>query len=389
MQFKPFFLAPLLCAIAFVVSPCPFAAAQEKAPGEALKDEEAKKKLAVIDRNGFLVIPVAYYKPETSFAGGGAFITYFRTDDDKVDEENNLPLHLRPSSVATTLTYTEKRQIIWELFPEFYLDYERYHLLGSIEYQKYPNQFWGVGNDTRAGQMEKYTENTLRVRSDLQREVAHKLYLGLIYHYEHNRISEFEEGGIIDQGGVRGTREAAAQGLGFSVNFDVRDHDRYTTRGGLYQLTCTAFNPVFNSDYNFVKWTLDIRQFFPLWWNHVLALQGYGVIISGKPPFEMMALLGGKRIMRGYYEGRYRDEDLLTAQAEYRMPLFWRLGLVGFAGAGEVSPTLNRFTVDGIRYAYGGGLRASINQMERMNIRVDVGRSPGFTGVYVTLGEAF
>ncbi len=380
-----FRLPVLLCALAL----CLPVRAGDKAPGETLKEEEAKKELAVIDRNGFLVIPAAYYKPETRFAVGGAFITYFRTDDDKLDEENNLPLHLRPSSVATTLTYTQNRQIIWELFPEFYLDYERYHLLGSIEYQEYPNQFWGVGSGTRNDDMEKYTENTLRVRSDLQREVAHKLYLGLIYHYEHIRISEFSPGGLIADNRIPGSREGTAQGLGFSINFDIRDHDRYTTNGGLYQLTCTGFNPVFSSDYSFLKWTLDARQFFRLWGEHVLAFQVYGVLISGRPPFEMMALMGGKRIMRGYFEGRYRDEDMLVGQAEYRMPLFWRLGLVGFAGAGEVSPTLRDFESRDIKYAYGGGLRISINQAEKMNIRVDVGRSPGFTGVYVTLGEAF
>jgi hypothetical protein len=68
----------------------------------------------------------------------------------------------------------------------------------------------------------------------------------------------------------------------------------------------------------------------------VLALQAVATMTAGDVPFYMLAQLGGPNVMRGDYEGRYRDRELLAVQLEYRFPILWRFGGTAFAGIGMV-----------------------------------------------------
>lgn len=53
-------------------------------------------------------------------------------------------------------------------------------------------------------------------------------------------------------------------------------------------------------------------------------------------PFNALSLLGGSRRLRGYYEGRYRDQNSALVQAELRVDVFKRLGAVVFGGVGAL-----------------------------------------------------
>ncbi|HNU93084.1 MAG TPA: BamA/TamA family outer membrane protein [Spirochaetota bacterium] len=351
-------------------------------PVGSLPREELQKEIVAVKKDDFLLIPHAYYKPETQIAGGLVFLSYFRIGSD-------FPLHIRPSTLATTLTYTQRKQFIWQLFPEFYLDNEKYHLVGELEYYYYPNYFYGIGNETREEEREGYASSTVRFRSDLQREIAHRLYLGFVYHYERTVIEESEEGGAIESKDVPGSDSSRASGIGLSLNLDTRDNGFSPTRGGLYQFSAVSFDRMFGSRYQFIRHTLDLRKYLPLWRGHVLALQGYANVIYGEAPFEMLSLMGGKKLMRGLFEGRYRDNAMVVTQGEYRFPLWWRFGAVAFAGVGDVARRVQDFEPDEFKFTYGGGLRFSINPQEKINMRLDVGRSSDLTGFYITIGEAY
>ncbi len=93
--------------------------------------------------------------------------------------------------------------------------------------------------------------------------------------------------------------------------------------------------------------------------------------------------------MRGYFEGRFRDKDLLAVQLEYRFPIFWRIGGAVFAGAGTVAPDVARFSVGQVKPGLGLGLRFMYDLVERMNVRVDVGFGKNSSGIYMTANEAF
>jgi hypothetical protein len=121
----------------------------------------------------------------------------------------------------------------------------------------------------------------------------------------------------------------------------------------------------------------------------VLGLHGHLRSTNGDVPFQLLPRLGGQDIMRGTYQGRYRDRHLLAAQAEYRVELWRRIGVVAFVGAGQVADRLGAVALDDLHYSLGGGLRVMIDQRERMNLRLDLGRGRGASGTYISAGESF
>jgi hypothetical protein len=71
------------------------------------------------------------------------------------------------------------------------------------------------------------------------------------------------------------------------------------------------------------------------------------------------------------------------------MPLFWRLGLAGFVGAGDVAHSLGDFRLSELKYSAGAGLRFLVSQRERINLRLDAAFGKGTSGFYFGIFEAF
>jgi len=134
---------------------------------------------------------------------------------------------------------------------------------------------------------------------------------------------------------------------------------------------------------------VDLRQYISLKPQQILALQGYVQCIGGNPAFYEMPALGGQRIMRGYYQGRYRDEVLAAVQTEYRGHIRGRLGFVAFAAVGDVGTRLVDVKIKDLKTSLGGGIRFKFNQAENVNLRADIGFGRGTSGVYFGLEEAF
>jgi hypothetical protein len=109
----------------------------------------------------------------------------------------------------------------------------------------------------------------------------------------------------------------------------------------------------------------------------------------GSPPVYELPAMGGQRIMRGYYQGRYRDKVLFATQAEYRFHLKGRFGAVAFAGVGDVGSRLVDVRIRDLKTSLGGGLRFKFNQVENVNLRMDVGFGRNTSGVNFGLEEAF
>ena len=93
--------------------------------------------------------------------------------------------------------------------------------------------------------------------------------------------------------------------------------------------------------------------------------------------------------MRGYYEGRYRDNDAIVVQAEWRRPLWWRLRAAAFVGAGDVAASVSEFDVTDFKPCAGAGIRFIVNRDEGICIRMDFGFIGGAPGPYLTINEAF
>jgi outer membrane translocation and assembly module TamA len=74
---------------------------------------------------------------------------------------------------------------------------------------------------------------------------------------------------------------------------------------------------------------------------------------------------------------------------EYRMPVWWRFGVVGFVGFGDVMDKITNFEVGNFKYSVGWGIRYLFVRDESINFRVDFGYGKESSQFYISFFEAF
>jgi hypothetical protein len=331
--------------------------------------------------SGRVIVPLVLYSPETHIAFGGLVIQFFRIGD--------APKDSRVSSIAADALVTTRRQAIFELLPDLYWDNEDNHVFGKLEYQRFPDSFWGIGPHTPDSAEERYERERLRLRTGLLRRVHGPLYAGIYDEIMYYEGKYPDPNGTFARLDVPGEEGGFTSGIGPMLTYDSRDNAVQSRAGTLLSLTWLGFGPFVGSQHDFWKLQTEARHFFPLGALSALGFRYYGEFQGGSVPFYHMAQLGGDELLRGYFMGRYRDKNLVVLESEFRFPLFWRFGAVAFAGAGDVAEKFVDLAKNPIRWAVGGGLRLSINTKERLNLRLDVGVGPHTYGVYFTAAEAF
>ena len=335
----------------------------------------------------FSFLPFVAYTPETKFAGGVGGVYAFRLPGSSPES--------RPSSVSLTAKYTQEKQYEIRLTPDVYLMNDAYHLRCDLLYRKFPKKFYGIGNNTLDSMEEPYTIQTGMVSASFQRKIGTALNVGLIYEFDRSKLAEVEPGGVLEEMGISGSKRGNGSGAGVMVNWDNRDRIFSPKWGGFCQVMTMFYRSFLKSDYEYTLYSLDLRQYATFFRIHTLAVRGFADFTSGDPPFHKMPLLGGENMirgyyMRGYYLGRYRDKQLMTVQMEYRViPVFWRVGLVGFLEFGDVSDTLGNFSLKDFKPTAGFGVRYQFNRSEGVNLRGDLAFGKDSVGYHLTIFEAF
>lgn len=341
---------------------------------ESKQSKKAKKGV-------FFVYPIFFYSPETRIAAGAQLNYIFRGSKNKQSS--------RPSIITPELIYTQNKQIITEIRTDIYLKDENIHLKSLANYKKFSNMFYGIGIDTPIDQEESYTSRSWEFLFLLEKKIAPGLYIGGKYHFQNWTIIKCKEGGLLSSGDIPGSKKGTLSGIGFVINRDTRNNIFFPTRGELYSSSIFLSNRLFGSNFNFSVFRIDLRKYFPCFSSHVIALQALVETQSGTVPFHMLSKIGGPNLIRGYYAGRYRDKHLLAFQLEYRLPLFWKIGMVVSAGIGEVANRISNFKLENFKYSLGFGFRYLFNKKEHINVRLDMGFGQGTSEFYMDAKEAF
>lgn len=369
-------LVGLLCLI-FV---CP---AKCQSPSDSLAQLPSPQK-NIFERmmdKGFLVIPVAFYSPETRIGVGIGGYYYFR-----LDKEDTVT---RPSSINIAAIYTQNQQAVFKLPVQLAFKQNKYLLNTDLDISRYPYRFYGIGNQISLDSSELYTPDIFRIKASLLKRVNKHIFIGPRFRYERQFMQKVEEDGrLANDTGILGRNGGTVVGAGIEALFDYRNNIFTPTKGAYFHLQTYRIGQILGGDYRGVNFSLDARKYLSLSKKVTLAMQAYWEGWSGEAPFFMLSRMGGYYRMRGYFEGAYRDKHYMQAQAEVRFPLFWKFGGVAFASIGQVAEEA-KINSAHIRKAGGLGLRFLFNDKENINLRFDYAIGKNSSGFYMTVAEAF
>lgn len=329
-------------------------------------------------------LPIVYVTPETSWAFGLAGIYSF------YDDEQDPTPGTRPSQLQMAFAYTLNKQILFYLPYDIFTKANRYRFNGELGFYRYTYFYYGIGNELADYPGELFGIRFVRFRLNALRNTGKHTFLGLRYWMDNFRITEVVEEGLLDDPTVTGIQGGIVSGLGPMFQYDSRDNVFFPRKGALVEAAYTFNGSLLGSDFSYTKFSLNASCYFPFLQQSVLAFNTYVEFNTGAVPFNQLALLGGSKKLRGYYEGRFRDRQLIILQSEWRFPIWKRLKGAIFGGAGLVADRIDRFSGSFLRPAVGGGLRYLALKKEQIHVRFDLAWGQGNnSGFYLTIGEAF
>ena len=306
----------------------------------------------------FIIAPS--YTREGSFGIGGAATGLYR-----LDRRDSL---MQPSDISLSGNASVNGFYTLTVKGNNHFRGNRSRLSYRLQFQNKNLDFWGVSYDAcRVNPVSGYRRQMVRWESDyVESDYVYKL------------TPDFHVGAALNLNYTRATRltrpEYLAEqrssyfftGVGLSLQYDTRDFILNPKRG-IYFLVREVFYPHWLSshDRNIFATTFTFDAFVPVWKGGVLAFDLYGQLNGDDVPWTLREELGaGTSRMRGYYAGRYIDNNQLSAQMELR-----------------------QLRMKDMLPNYGLGLRVEFKH--NVNIRIDYGFGKDTAGFVFQFAEAF
>lgn len=327
------------------------------------------------------IMPSAFYSPETRLGFGGLFYSYFSlSKNDTITKRSN---------TQSYLSYTLNKQFAFENDYQLWFKKNNYYLTGSTDYRRFPQYFYGIGNNTKEENKIMMSFDMLKIQTKGFAKLSKSIYGGVFFHYQHvynQDVKLMSENGCMELFGNMGFE---AKGLGPALMIDKRDNPLNPSKGCYVEASYVDYKNIIKNQNMFTSLTIDARKYTTLFKKLIWNGNAYLSFNKGEVPYKMLPEIGGARFLRGYYRGRFRDNNLVVIQQEFRMPVYKMFGVAAFGGIGLVANNLSQFKSNEIHYNYGVGLRIRVNKKENTNIRIDYGFTKDSQGLYVVFAEAF
>lgn len=356
--------------------------AQNKIIAQFLSNDTTK-------HNSFLPLPAFSYSQENGVSVGAIGIYSFYID--KKDPK------IKVSQSLGAFAYSTKNQVLASFKADVWTKKNRHHFITEAKYVVQPFNFYGIGNETESSDKDILNLKRLKLNGELEKVITKNVYLGGGISYENLVFSVKEYGGFYTNNNLIDKNGGQFLFIKATSFYDSRNSIPYPSKGFYLQLQYSYAPNVFGKpNFSGNLFSINAKNFYKLSQTLNLALNAtYEGISSSDPiPFYMLRQMGNDQYMRGYYTGRFRDENLMTSQAELRLRPTPRFGLVAFGGTGMVYAK-NDFRNNTFKPTYGLGARLFFDLEKGMAIRFDyaMGEKPygekRISGFYISLGEAF
>jgi hypothetical protein len=339
------------------------------------------------------VLPAVGYSLHTDFAATiGANGAFYIDDPQKV----NL------SVVNFGPTYTIKRQWLAPIQSNIWTKDNKYNLLGNWIFYKFPEVTYGLGGHTSTADADSIDYKLILFNETVLRSIVPDFFIGVGYALDyHWNITEsqssYEGGGITDFDRYGKTSTSSSSGITLNVLYDNRRNPINPPKGYFLNVIYRANYTFLGSDQNWQSVLFDLRKYFKLTStsDNVLAVWSYTwLTLSGKPPYLDLPSTAWDTYAnqgRGYIQSRFKGDDLIALESEYRFGITPN-GLIGGVVFADIQSVSNwpSNKIDAIWPGEGLGIRIKFNKHSDTNAAIDyawgLGGSQGF---FVNLGEVF
>jgi outer membrane protein assembly factor BamA len=375
---------------------------------------------ANVEMGSILLVPIIGSNPATGFMYGIGGQYAFKVGGAET----------RYSLLSGSVQFTTKSQQIFLLKNNIYTKNNNIFFTGDWRYMVYSQSTYGLGTNAPEGGVLDYQLNLggletseeelaqplkfnfLRFYQSVSFRIKKTFYIGTGYfldyyfniedeklrldpgdslitsHYAYSKFYGFNE------------QEYYSSALNVNVISDTRDNMINPYKGHFLMISWRGSLELLGNQNNANFLSVEWRSFHPLSPRnprHLIAFWALGNFSpEGEFPYLILpatAFDQRSRSARGYTQGRYRGNNLLYAESEYRFPISSCNGLWGgvlFLNASTAShPQQSVGLFDYIKPGYGFGLRLMVDKKSRTNLAIDFGFGDKSTGFYLAAAETF
>lgn len=349
-----------------------------------------------------LAIPTISYAPVTGWQfGAGASISW---------NWGKKPA-TRLSAGMIQAVYTTERQFIAQIKNNIYTDLNKWYLQTDWRLYIFRMDTWGLGTGA-TGASYPMIFDWVKFHNIISRKITGNFYLGIGYHLDfHYNIRDL--GSETDSVNNQSTPYSQycqthgfdlahnlASGLSANFVFDSRDNIINPYKGYYVNINYLYNLRYLGSDQDGSQLWTEFRTYIGLSKKnprHLIAFWAYGSFqMSGQLPYLDLMASGFDQMNssgRGYKQGRWRGQDYIYAEAEYRFPISPCSGIIGGVLFANVNTASDRdhhvplFTY--VRPGVGFGIRIMVGKHDRTNLLIDFALGQKSNGFYLQAQEIF
>lgn len=367
---------------------------RHKPPAPAPGPEDYKKRMVAL-------APVLGYAPTSGVGVGVAGNAAFYRGH---------PGTTNISSMVASVMATSKKQVLVNAKVSLSTAENRWLLLGDNRLYWTSQKTYGLGGRTLESDAVDQKQDYFRIYETLARRISRNAYLGAgLFYSNHRDVRPADEAAsaawpdspYATYSSERGfdPESQTSAGISFRLLLDSRDGSINPSRGWYLSASyMTFFEGLLGGESDWQQVSAELRSYARLSADarHRLGVWVSGdFVVGGTAPYldlPATAMDTYGRAGRGYPQGRFRGEDLLYAEAEYRWTVTddGLLGLVAFVNTQTLSAGTDERLFDSFATGAGVGVRLMLNKRSRTNLCFDVGIGKGgSSAVYFAVQEAF
>ncbi len=329
------------------------------------------------------------------------------------------------SAFQCNIQYTTKKQALFFLRNNIYLHNNKIFLSGDWRYFDYAEPTYGLGTNAPVGSLtnkfifngedepadslaQPMKFNYFKLHQTVSWLLHDNFYIGPGIHLDaYNKIDDVK----LDTANKKYTSHYAysikhgfnpesymLMGVSLNMMYDTRDNMVNTSKGIFANVNFRVNPKWLGSDKSSTILWAEFRGFKKLspTKRHIIGIWLIGnFVTSGEVPYLALPAIGydqRSKSGRGYTNGRFRGEQMVDLEAEYRFPITCNQFLSGVVFGSVVSTNNSDAQVklfDYLKPAGGIGLRILFNKKAKMNMQIDFAFGQHSKGIYFGASEVF
>lgn len=241
-------------------------------------------------------------------------------------------------------------------------------------YNYAPSYFWGLGYEAAdaSGNRSRYDHKRLQLQGEMLYRFTGRFSAGPSIGYDRILWEKFPAGDI----------SSSLANYGIVARYDSMDRGDNPSRGVDALLRQRNWSNLSGST------SLQLRGYGRVWDGGILAAELYSILTYGDMELTMLPSIGGSERMRGYYYGRYRNNNIVSGQVELRQRIWEMVTGAVWGGFANLWGDYGKFDWKHTLPNYGVGARYYIT--EGLCLRMDYGFGKRGQNAFIfSINEAF